>query len=67
MDRLRDANEIIDALGGTCAVARICDISAPSVSGWRSNGIPPARMQYFELLRPDLFKQASHEQHRLAA
>ncbi|WP_409997959.1 carph-isopro domain-containing protein [Bradyrhizobium sp. SZCCHNS3002] len=31
---------IIDALGGTGAVARSLSISSPTVSGWRTRGIP---------------------------
>lgn len=49
------ASEIIDALGGTSAVATLCDIKPPSVSEWRREGIPPARMAFFRLLRPDVF------------
>lgn len=48
-------SEIIDRLGGTTEVARICQIKPPSVSEWRVTGIPPARRQYLELLRPDAF------------
>ena len=54
MDNLT-ASEIIDRLGGTTEVARICRIKPPSVSEWRASGIPPARRQYLELLRPDAF------------
>lgn len=50
------ANEIIDALGGTAEVARLCRVKPPSVSEWRKAGIPPARRQYLELLRPDVFR-----------
>lgn len=32
--------QIIDALGGTSAVARLMNVKAPSVSGWRKTGIP---------------------------
>lgn len=49
------ASEIIDRLGGTTEVARICQIKPPSVSEWRASGIPPARRQYLELLRPEAF------------
>jgi hypothetical protein len=49
---------LIDALGGTTEVARICQIKQPSVSEWRVNGIPPARRQFLELLRPDVFGPA---------
>lgn len=49
-------SQIIDALGGTATVARLCRVKAPSVSDWRKNGIPDARQQYLELLRPDVFR-----------
>jgi len=48
-------SKFIDALGGTNEVARICRIKPPSVSEWRYTGIPDARRQYLELLRPDVF------------
>lgn len=54
MDKPTDS-EIIDRLGGTAEVARISHIKPPSVSEWRATGIPPARRQYLELLRPDAF------------
>lgn len=54
---MTDAEKIIDALGGTSEVARICNIRAPSVSEWRRNGIPQARLQFLELLRPDVFNE----------
>lgn len=50
-----DANKIIDALGGTAAVARLCQVRPPSVSEWRRNGIPAARLQFLQLARPDVF------------
>lgn len=54
MDNLT-ASEIIDRLGGTTEVARICQIKPPSVSEWRISGIPPARRQFLELLKPEAF------------
>ncbi len=51
------AEKIIDELGGTSATARLCEIDPASVSEWRWNGIPPARLLYFKVLRPDLFKK----------
>lgn len=48
-------SQIIDALGGTMAVATLCEVRGPSVSEWRYNGIPRARRQYLALIRPDLF------------
>ncbi len=53
------ASEIIDRLGGTTEVARICRIKPPSVSEWRASGIPPARRQFLELLRPEVFAGSS--------
>lgn len=47
--------EIIDALGGTAAVARLCQVKKPSVSEWRKKGIPSARRMYLEAVRPDVF------------
>lgn len=34
------ANELIDALGGTTAVARLTGVRAPSVHEWRGRKIP---------------------------
>lgn len=53
-----NASEIIDALGGTAEVARICKVRPPSVSEWRVKGIPEARRMYLEVLRPDVFQGA---------
>jgi hypothetical protein len=47
--------KIIEALGGTFAVASLCKIKPPSVSEWKQKGIPEARRQFLELLRPDVF------------
>ena len=40
------AVQVIDALGGTAEVARICKVRMPSVSDWKRDGIPPARMMF---------------------
>lgn len=50
-------SEIIDALGGTYRVAEMCEIRPPSVSEWRKNGIPRARMMFLRLARPEVFHQ----------
>lgn len=50
-----DSNQIIDALGGTNEVARLCEVTAQAVSQWRTDGIPPARLMFLKLLRPDVF------------
>lgn len=55
-----DTNKIIDALGGTSAVARLCEIKPPSVSEWRATGsIPKARLMFLKLARPDVFGKKS--------
>ena len=50
------ATYVIDALGGTAAVARLCVIAKPSVTNWKKRGFPKSREMYFRVLRPDLFK-----------
>ena len=56
---MRTDEQVIDALGGTSAVAVICEVSQPAVSQWKVQGIPRARRMYLELLRPDVFKQSA--------
>lgn len=48
-------DQIIDALGGTNEVARLCEIQPPSVSDWRHLGVPKARLMFLRLARPDVF------------
>jgi len=55
------AEKIIDALGGTSATARLCEIDPASVSEWKWSGIPKARLMFFKVLRPDLFKKFKGE------
>lgn len=59
-----DDSQIIDELGGTAKVARLCNVKAPSVSGWRHQGIPQARRQFLELLRPDVFIKAQKQKRK---
>lgn len=49
-----DANKIIDALGGTNAVARICKVSPASVTQWREK-IPAARLMFLQERFHNLF------------
>jgi len=49
-------SEIIDALGGTMAVTRLCEVKSASVSNWRWKGIPRARLMFLKAVRPDVFK-----------
>lgn len=53
-----DANTVIDRLGGTAVVAKLCDVRPPSVSEWRKHGIPHARLMYLKAIRPDVFIDA---------
>lgn len=53
-----DANKIIDLLGGTAEVARLCEVRPPSVSEWRRSGIPHARLMYLRAVRPEVFAPA---------
>jgi hypothetical protein len=46
------ADLIIDGLGGTSAVAELCQCSAAAVSQWRIEGIPRSRMQFLRVIRP---------------
>ena len=46
--------DFIELLGGTAAVARLCDCKPQGVSQWKENGIPKARLQFLKLLRPEL-------------
>jgi hypothetical protein len=51
-----DAVKIIDALGGTAETARIFQVRMPSVSAWRHDGIPRARMMYLQAAHPKALK-----------
>lgn len=48
-------SEVIDRLGGPTSVAQLVRTTPQAVTQWRKNGIPKARRQYLELLRPDAF------------
>lgn len=50
-----DANKIIDALGGTNAVAELCEVTPQAVSQWRDDGIPQARLMFIKVIRPEIF------------
>jgi hypothetical protein len=51
-------SRIIDAIGGTGEVAKLCEVLPSAVSQWRTDGIPRARLMYLRLVRPDVFKAA---------
>ena len=62
----RTDSDIIDALGGTVTVATLCEVTPPSVSEWRKNGIPRARRLFLRTIRPDLFPMPAQPQERAA-
>ena len=64
MKKLNDHpdSKIIDRLGGTGAVARICEVKSPSVTGWRKRGFPHGRAMYLRLLHPEAFDVAQSSQ-----
>ena len=51
------AANVIKALGGTNATARICDVASSAVAEWRKRGIPKARLEFLRLAFPDLHWQ----------
>ena len=53
------ACEIIDALGGTSETAVIFKIKPSSVSEWRRNGVPKARLMFLELARPEVLPNSA--------
>lgn len=55
MPKEKSPDEIINALGGTNEVARLCEVRPPSVSEWRHLGIPKARMMFLRLAKPEVF------------
>lgn len=61
MDKKRNefACAVIADLGGPAATARIFKIKSPSVIGWMSQGIPPARMMYLEVAYPEVVNRAN--------
>lgn len=64
MDAL--ANTLIDRLGGTTAVANLCDCKPPSVHQWRTDGIPKYRLQFLRLARPEAFEGLESEKQAAA-
>lgn len=58
---MSDDSKIIDLLGGTTAVARLCRVRSQAVTQWRRNGIPSARRDYLQLLRPEVFRDAAEK------
>lgn len=62
-----DASHIIDQLGGTAEVARLCHVSTQAVSKWRRDGIPAARRMFLFERFPALREPQSQADHPEAA
>lgn len=60
------ANTVIDRLGGTTAVAKLCECKPPSVHQWRTDGIPNYRLQFLRLARPEAFEGLESEKQAAA-
>jgi hypothetical protein len=54
-----DANKIIDDLGGTSALAKLCEVTPGAVSQWRNDGIPKHQMKFLRVVRPDVFGESA--------
>jgi hypothetical protein len=50
MADLRTTSQVIDALGGTCAVGRLVGRQPPAVTNWRERGFPPETFLIFQHL-----------------
>ncbi len=44
----QEVDAIIKFLGGTTAVANLCEVKPPSVTEWRVRGVPPAKCPAIE-------------------
>lgn len=55
MEKFDADSKLIDALGGTKAVASLFEITDSAVSQWRHAGIPKVNRMYLKLIRPDVF------------
>jgi len=66
MEFNEEACRVIDALGGTGEVARLCEVSPAAVSQWRKEGIPKPRLQFLRLARPHVFSMPSAPQESAA-
>lgn len=57
---------MIERLGGPSEVARLCRIRPQAVSQWKKSGIPDARRDFLQLLRPAAFSANTDEVPRAA-
>ena len=56
-----DTNKIIDRLGGTTEVAKICGLTTGRISQWRHEGLPKSWEKFLRSAFPDVFKEADTE------
>ena len=59
--KMHPHSKLIDLLGGTTVVADMFNIKKPSVSAWRKNGIPDARMMYLEIRYKNIIRKFREE------
>lgn len=52
----KDAQMVIDALGGPRAAGRRLGISAPSICAWRKNGLAHHWVKYLGALHPEVLR-----------
>jgi hypothetical protein len=57
MQPLHPHSEVIDRMGGSTEVARLCRIRPQAVSQWRRYGIPQAREDFLRLVKPGAFAE----------
>lgn len=50
----RDAQMVIDRLGGPSAAGRLLNIAPPSICAWRRNGIARGWVKLFQETRPEV-------------
>lgn len=60
--------QVVETLGGPTRVAELCQIESPqAVSMWIKRGeIPPARLMYLRVIRPDVFETAPEKKKKTA-
>ncbi len=47
---------LIDSMGGTVAVSRLCDVTSQAVSKWRrGSGIPKHQLKFIKAVKPEFF------------
>lgn len=64
-----NSKDIIDALGGTVEVAKLCNVQPQAVSQWfgvdprtgKAREIPGARLMYLKVIRPAVFAKLEAE------